>query len=596
MPTIYRFTQPLVVDQARYDVLIKKYGYFAVPTLDTDYEKSPDSELGSFSSFGVSVKSAPYFAKGDGVTNDTAAIAAAIAAVNNAGGGTVFFPRGVYMTTTQTIHSKMVFQGESRDASELKLIANTNNDLVKTKDYDILTTTEGIGGNMGCFGHSIRSMTLNANRAQQTSQSRCYASFGWKHSVYDVEFINGHTIGVTSEWTDFDGTSDRMEALWSNFRIWNYGGVSGGAVGLDWNGPHDSICSDYVVATLDSTIRPYQSTYGATPIDAGGGATATFPGSGTFTFTTTQAASTTLFPESGGWFLVPHDVGNSNFSTISYTGASTVGSVTTFTGCTGAASRVVGTSAPNVGIIKPTYGVLVNRIQKGEYGFVHSQGHIWGRNHIGLGCKMLTTPYYDIPIFSQGCHVEGAFLANVIMSSKSVFEGGSIYGTNGQTGNEYEVGLLLSLPNRGANNFKISTLVYNIGKVGSPASIAPIVNVNSETFDLNVRGTTNTPTMLNGASVYRAKSHARVVCENDHSRSISWFPSAFVPIFGGGVLLNGGTAGVGPKIIGGSGVPANTIAGSIGDLYIRSDGTVGSLIYRATALTSGLVTTWTVVL
>ena len=49
--------------------------------------------LGTF----VNVKDAPYNAVGDGVTDDTNAINAAIGAVATAGGGTVFFPKGIYL-------------------------------------------------------------------------------------------------------------------------------------------------------------------------------------------------------------------------------------------------------------------------------------------------------------------------------------------------------------------------------------------------------------------------------------------------------------------------------------------------------------------
>ena len=47
----------------------------------------------------INVKSAPYNAVGNGVTDDTAAIQAAITACQNAGGGTVYFPLGTYLVT-----------------------------------------------------------------------------------------------------------------------------------------------------------------------------------------------------------------------------------------------------------------------------------------------------------------------------------------------------------------------------------------------------------------------------------------------------------------------------------------------------------------
>ncbi len=60
----------------------------------------------------VNVKAEVYGAVGDGTTNDTAAIQAAIDAAENAGGGTVFFPAGTYRTTTAlTIPAGVSIQG-----------------------------------------------------------------------------------------------------------------------------------------------------------------------------------------------------------------------------------------------------------------------------------------------------------------------------------------------------------------------------------------------------------------------------------------------------------------------------------------------------
>ncbi len=59
----------------------------------------PDA-LGTISELVYNVKSPEFGAVGDGVTNDQAAIQAALSAASNAGGGIVFFPKGTYLTTS----------------------------------------------------------------------------------------------------------------------------------------------------------------------------------------------------------------------------------------------------------------------------------------------------------------------------------------------------------------------------------------------------------------------------------------------------------------------------------------------------------------
>ncbi len=88
---------------------------------------------------------APYFnvkqddfgAVGDNVADDTNAVAAAIAAAFDAGGGVVFFPRGTYkLTSTIRFPYKVSFLGEGRDATFLRWATTLGAD-VWGADYKI---------------------------------------------------------------------------------------------------------------------------------------------------------------------------------------------------------------------------------------------------------------------------------------------------------------------------------------------------------------------------------------------------------------------------------------------------------------------------
>jgi len=69
----------------------------------------------------INVKDAPYSAKGDGVTDDTAAIQAAVNAAYSQGGGStgsgaeVYFPNGTYIVTSVSIHENIIYQGQSKE-------------------------------------------------------------------------------------------------------------------------------------------------------------------------------------------------------------------------------------------------------------------------------------------------------------------------------------------------------------------------------------------------------------------------------------------------------------------------------------------------
>lgn len=67
-----------------------------------------------------SVSVEDFNAKGDGVTDDTLAIQAAIDAVNAAGGGVLLLPKGIYQTSGITLKDGVILKGEGAWASILR--------------------------------------------------------------------------------------------------------------------------------------------------------------------------------------------------------------------------------------------------------------------------------------------------------------------------------------------------------------------------------------------------------------------------------------------------------------------------------------------
>ena len=109
------------------------------------------------------VRSAPYNATGDGVTNDATAINSAVTAAQSAGGGVVYFPAGHYIyngagivndpATNVTQHLFLV--GDGRGASILDFTACSNSQCV------LLDNQNAVGSGRN-DGSGVRDLTLIA--------------------------------------------------------------------------------------------------------------------------------------------------------------------------------------------------------------------------------------------------------------------------------------------------------------------------------------------------------------------------------------------------------------------------------------------------
>jgi hypothetical protein len=77
---------------------------------DGTWKTAPTGGSGTLAPF-INVKDAPYSAAGNGTTNDTTAIANAVADAVALGGGTVYFPPGTYQTDPISLGSKVRLMG-----------------------------------------------------------------------------------------------------------------------------------------------------------------------------------------------------------------------------------------------------------------------------------------------------------------------------------------------------------------------------------------------------------------------------------------------------------------------------------------------------
>ena len=102
-----------------------------------------------------------YGAKGDGTTDDTVAIQAALTACSGTG-GTVYFPAGTFITAALNIYSKTIILGSGRASSILKLKATTNTYMFTT--YDVAPT-----GTTYPQDHAFKSIGFDGNMANNTT-------------------------------------------------------------------------------------------------------------------------------------------------------------------------------------------------------------------------------------------------------------------------------------------------------------------------------------------------------------------------------------------------------------------------------------------
>ena len=161
----------------------------------------------------VNVAQAPYFAKGDGVTDDTAAIQKALDDHPNQG-AIIYLPNGVYKITDtlrwpkangdEATVKNTVLQGQSRDGTILQLPDHAPRFANPRKAQPVLYTGHAPAQR---FGNEVRNLTVDTGAGNPGAIGLQFMANN-QGGVYDVALISGDgqgPMGLDMAYTDEEG-------------------------------------------------------------------------------------------------------------------------------------------------------------------------------------------------------------------------------------------------------------------------------------------------------------------------------------------------------------------------------------------------------
>lgn len=191
----------------------------------------------------IDVTKAPYNATGDGVTDDTTEIQAAMTAAGTAGGGIVFLPPGTYLCSGLLIDSNVWLHGAGVDATELRSTANYPVILTRT-----FATNSGTNNTDSEVNFKISDLTINGMKGTYAgSNGYGIRVHGANFSLERIRVYDCNEVGIASEWSSSSnvptttGMQHSMEARLVDVEVHECD-----AIGIYWNGPHDSMWTNCI--------------------------------------------------------------------------------------------------------------------------------------------------------------------------------------------------------------------------------------------------------------------------------------------------------------------------------------------------------------
>lgn len=179
-----------------------------------------------------------FGAIGDGTTDDTTAIADALAAARTKA-GTVFFPAGVYLTGTITVQHRDTLIGENRYNTTIKLNTGANAAVIQGTNAYALFSAPTYSLTDGANEVVIQNLTVDGNRANNLTSGDGIAIWGYGMTIRDVTIRNCRHDGLSTAWSD---GSVSMEGTFQNIVI-----DTVGYHGWRFNGPHDTHADSVMV-------------------------------------------------------------------------------------------------------------------------------------------------------------------------------------------------------------------------------------------------------------------------------------------------------------------------------------------------------------
>ena len=191
----------------------------------------------------ISVKD--FGAVGDGVTNDTDAIQAAIV-YGKDNKVKVYIPSGVYIVTTLTVYPYTVLEGAGR-TTELKLLDGYNGDvIVGVNSYNWFGMTDHHTITNTCYNTELCNFVINGNVTtfDGSRTGNGIAIWGSRLRIWNIDIKNVAESGMRTDYydNDYDSSEPWYESTFNQIRISNCGHH-----GWYCAGPHDLQSNDVTI-------------------------------------------------------------------------------------------------------------------------------------------------------------------------------------------------------------------------------------------------------------------------------------------------------------------------------------------------------------